>query len=341
MKHSLAFAKHIAMCNAAHVFMFHALLLLGLGVYFMPLTGYALSHADERLATACDHRHGAVATWSQTTDTDLLQEAIQTRGWYRDFIHWHTVPRFETTLYDFLAAHRGAIGGADVATLNYGEALEHKFLRDMATVSAAKEKNGIAIQVVYTDHYGGLPLRTIQIPLSVKVNLMGTALEGKEIACPEASGIRKLSDNQVAVEVPFHQRAESVTVHLREAVGKPGHLDFRLPSVVSVELTDNQLHVRTDRPTRLALFTLPAGLALANVCPAGTQPTATVELLGRGNTLAKCHVMDLDATAAELMTCDLYIGVISKERQSILWGPKCFRELNKTFMERIEKGITL
>lgn len=264
-----------------------------------------------------------------TLCSDLLRKAIQTRGWYRDFIHWHTVPRFQTTLHDLLEAHRNEIGSVDVVTLNYGEALEHKFLRDMATVSAAKETDGIMIQVTYKDPYGGLPLRAIQIPLSVKVNLAGTALEGRKITCPEACGVRKLSESLVVVDVPFHQREESVTVHLREAVGAPGSLDFSLPSVVSVKLTGQRLHVRTDRPTRLALFTLPVGLALASVYPAGTQRTATVELVGRDNTLTERHIMDLGATAPELMACDLYIGVISKERQSILWGPKRFRDLNK------------
>ncbi len=34
--------------------------------------------------------------------------------------------------------------------------------------------------------------------------------------------------------------------------------------------------------------------------------------------------MELEGSAPERMACDLYIGVISGERQSILWGPKRF-----------------
>lgn len=247
--------------------------------------------------------------------TQLLREAIRTGGWYTDFIHWHnhlglSDPATHMTLHDFFAAQRAAMTGADIVTLGYGEALQHKFLRDMATVTVDGGSDEFAVHVAYRDPYRSLPLEIFRIPLSVRVDLAGTPWAGRDLVSPDAAGIRKLSPDVFVVEVPFHQREETVTVRLRTAKTSPDYLDFGLPSIVSVSGDPRAWRIVTDKPTRLVLFAAPHGAGLRKVT-----------VLGRGNTLSREHAVAVDAKTAPGAEDDLYVGAITALGQSILGGP--------------------
>lgn len=236
----------------------------------------------------------------------LLRKAIATHGWYRDFNHWHTSPRFELTLDEYYAAQRGAMGSHEVACLGFGEALQHKFLRDMASVTAGEAGGDVVLRVAYTDPHGTLPLQVFHIPLSVRVDLRGTALGHGGVsagACP----IRRLAaDGVVVVDVPFHGREETVTVRLSAAEGTEHYLDFSLPSFVEVRRDGAFLGVRIDKPARVVLFTTPKGAGLRQVGPPA-----------RSNRLALEHRLPLDGRPDP----DLYLGAITATGQSILRGP--------------------
>ena len=247
--------------------------------------------------------------------TQLLREAIRTGGWYTDFIHWHnhlglSDPATRMTLHDFFAAQRAAMAGANVVTLGYGEALQHKFLRDMASVTVDGGPDKLAVHVAYRDPYRSLPLDRFRIPLSVRVDLAGTPWAGRDIVSPDAEGIHKLSTDVFVVEVPFHQKEETVTVRLFTAKTSPDYLDFGLPSIVSVSGEPGTWRIVTDKPTRLVLFAAPPGGDLRRVVP-----------LGRSNTLGCRHVVVPGDTAAKHEGSDLYIGAITGTGQSILCGP--------------------
>ncbi|MCX6994052.1 MAG: hypothetical protein NT011_13040 [Kiritimatiellaeota bacterium] len=240
---------------------------------------------------------------------NLLQEAVRSRGWYRDFIHWHGCPRFEMTLEDFYRSQRAEMKGHDVVTLDFGTALQHKFLRDMATVQAQETETGVALSVTYRDPYGTLPLAIFHIPLSVRIETQGTRLAGKDIVAAEGCDIRRLEKDVYVVDVPFNGREETVTVHLAKAQGPANYLDFSLPVITSTAMAGEIIQVRTDRPTRVAVFSTAPGKGLR---PVGAPV--------RSNDLKTSHALSIGPVSES----EFYIGVISRTGQSILSGPVRF-----------------
>jgi hypothetical protein len=236
---------------------------------------------------------------------ELLQGAITTHGWYRDFNHWHTSPRFELDLGEYYTAQRAAMGTHHVVTLDFGEALQHKFLRDMASVAARETALGVELTVTYADPYGTLPLSVFHIPLSVTVDLRQTRLATKEIAvdgCP----VRKTGPGQAVVDVPFRGREEVITVLLKAVSGADHYLDLSLPSVLSVQRFGPELEVRTDKPVQLVLFAAPKGTGLRKV-----------RVPVRSHRFSATHRLPVDADSDH----DFYVGAITATGQSILHGP--------------------
>ncbi|MBT7301051.1 MAG: hypothetical protein HN849_16140 [Victivallales bacterium] len=235
----------------------------------------------------------------------LLQEAIAKRGWYRDFNHWHTSPRFGLSLEHFLADQRKTIGNHDVVSLGFGSALQHKFLRDMATVSARETPQGVRLNVEFRDPYGSLPLATLRIPLSVRVELAKTSLAGKDVASPEGCAIRRLPNDVVVVDIPFPGREGTVSVHL-EATDTPNYMDLAKPRVLRTAFQNGSLLVTTDKPTRVVVFASPKGKGLRGVRP-----------MARVHEPSTKHTIPLQPKPGH----DLYVGAITERHQSSLVGP--------------------
>lgn len=231
-----------------------------------------------------------------------LQNAIANGGWYTDFTHWHTSP--DTEMEEYFTNQRNTIGASNVVTLDFGEALEHKFLRDMVRrIGLVTKDNAVAIITDVKDSEG-LPLITINTDLSVDVDLTGTVLEGKEIKGFGDKGIKKVSTNHFIVEVPYSKRDGFYSVVLQETA-TPKYLDFELPYIISAVKNGNKLTVTTDKPTNLVLFKTVLGGALY---------MSTV--LKRDNTMSTKH--EIDVTGVDFTGIDIYIGVITETKQSIL-----------------------
>jgi hypothetical protein len=98
-------------------------------------------------------------------------------------------------------------------------------------------------------------------------------------------------------------------VHLAQAQGQAGYLDFSLPAMVTSALDGEVLRVEVDRPARVVVFRSPPGRGLR-------QLVAPV----RSNDLQPRHALPV-GPAHEF---DFYIGVISGTGQSILSGPVRF-----------------
>jgi len=241
---------------------------------------------------------------------DLLRQAIAANGWYNDFIHWHTNPRYHTTLHDFYQSQRAIMAGHDIVTLDYGDAVEHKALRDMATIESECRDNSVQLQVTYRDPYGILPLEAINIPLSVKVDLSKSPFRGRDITSPESPGIRKLGDDVYIIEIPFHQREETVIVNILPANTPDKYLDFSLPVVEQATLADGILTVQTRPATRLAIF-----------MDFDEQVPKKVKLLERSNQLQTLHKIDLTPYTEKIHKAPIHIGAITQQCQSILFGP--------------------
>ena len=234
----------------------------------------------------------------------LLQQAIATRGWYRDFNHWHTSPRFGLSLEQFLADQRKIMKGDDVVSLDFGQALQHKFLRDISTVAVHEADTGIQLDVTFSNSLN-LPLSVFQIPLSVGVNLAGTRFSEQDLTSPEGCPIRRLAADQFVVDIPFTGHEGMVTVHL-QPTSVANYIDLERPSVVHAVSQDGQLLVQTDKPTRLVVFASPAGKGIRGV-----------RAVARSHKLSSKHAIPLKLKAGEV----LFVGAITQWKQSVLVGP--------------------
>jgi len=231
-----------------------------------------------------------------------LQTAITNGGWYRDFAHWHN--DIDTELAEYYAGQRATIGANDVANLDFGTAYEHYFLRDMVRRISLYTHGSEMVLVVDVKDANSLPLKDIETPLSVDLDLTGTILEGKEIKGVNDKGIRKLAPNHFIVEVPYAKADGFQAVTLQETL-TPDYLDFALPSISGVTKETNTVTVMTNKLTNVVLFSVARG---------GQLYTATI--LKRDSVLSLIHAIDV--TGIDFSTLDVYIGVITKEKQSIL-----------------------
>jgi hypothetical protein len=154
-------------------------------------------------------------------------------------------------------------------------------------------------------------LEVIGIPMSVKVNLSSTSLSGKEISSADSCGIQKVAKDEFIVEVPFHGKQETVQVHLEKAAGTPEYMNFRLPEVRNISLNKGMLHVEASMPVRLAIFAVPSGCGFENI-----------KIIARSNDTSDIHNVNLtEKSAINLQNSDIYVGAISQQKQSILYGP--------------------
>ncbi|MBN1293224.1 MAG: T9SS type A sorting domain-containing protein [Candidatus Latescibacteria bacterium] len=247
----------------------------------------------------------------------LLSETLRNGGWFNDFTHWHNTQ--DDDLDVFFAGQRRVIGEHDVFTGGYGDCMQHLFLRDsVESISTYWEGSVCVIEVHENELPETLPLSVFSIPLSVQIDLSGTVLEGKDICSTESHGIKKLGNDLYCVDVPFNGEEGFQIVKLA-ATDTPNYLDFQIPKIISINPVGKILSIKTDKPTRLALFWAPAG-----------APEYDVNILCRGNNLNNEHHFDFndssvlnyggDMTWEKLKNCDIYIGAITETKQSVLSG---------------------
>ena len=268
----------------------------------------------------------------------LLMETISNGGWFNDFTHWHTTDADDLGV--FFAGQRRVIGENDVFTGGYGECMQHLFLRDsVKSISIYWEGLVCVIDVQENELPKELPLSVFSIPLSVQVDLTGTALEGKDIYSAESPGIKKLDDDLYSVDVPFNEE-EGFQIVKIATTDTPDYLDFQLPNIVSIRTNSNVLTVVTNKPTRLALFWTPNG-----------DPEYEVRILCRCNNLSAEHLIDFndpsvlnyggDMTLGNLMNGNIYIGAITETKQSILSDAYHFGDTIETSISSVPKNFKL
>ncbi|MCE5252060.1 T9SS type A sorting domain-containing protein [bacterium] len=245
----------------------------------------------------------------------VLEKTLENHGWYNDFTHWHDTCKDDLEV--FFASQRFAIGDAFVFTGGYGECMQHRFLRDSVdNITTRWEGNTCIIEVHESNWIGGLPIEVFSIPLSVQVDLSGTALAGNDITSNDSPGIRKIAPNLFSVDVPFTAQGNFLPVHIAPTT-TPHYLDFVRPNFLSITAADRILTVETDKPVRLALFWTKRD-----------EPEYETVILCRCNDLATKHVIDFNDTAlltyggkrswTDVETGDIYIGAITETKQSTL-----------------------
>lgn len=233
----------------------------------------------------------------------LLTQAIENGGWFRDFTHWHNSTG-GPKLNDFFETQKAAMGEHDVVSLDFGTALEYMFLRKMATRSGIYTSGNELVLMTQTKNVEDVNPNPINTSLSVEVDLTGTLLEGKEIEGVGDKGIIKKSANHFIIEVPYSKKDGFHVVKLRESFS-PNYLDLSLPVILSVNKNGNVLSVVTDKPTKVVVFAADKGAIFYQS-----------KTLKRDSTLNTSHSFDL--SGVDFTIKDIYIGAVTKERQSVL-----------------------
>lgn len=189
--------------------------------------------------------------------TTQLQHTISNSGWWRDFIHWHQLTGNNIGYFDqWLALVRSAAGNNFIHTCSNGEALEYFMIREITKKVSAVDRFGeIIIVTDIVDKYKSdfingistdIPLDTLNIPLSIEIDLTGTSLANKSIISNYGK-IVNLGSNKFIVEIPFNNKEFFQSISLKEGLG--GYFDISVPTG---SVSGNT--VTTNIPTRAVQF---------------------------------------------------------------------------------------
>lgn len=191
-----------------------------------------------------------------------IQLCIVLFGWYRTFIHFHSMFANETLSFfnELFQAFHEAIGSNFVWTCSEGEAMEYMFLREITNSVVATENNGkvtviadIEDRFKDLDTYGlsqALPLDRINIPLSVEIDLSSTTLAGKAVR-PSHGKLINLGSDKYILEVPFSHKESFQSVVIEE--GADGYFNTARPTATYV-IEGDRLTISSDMPTKAVLY---------------------------------------------------------------------------------------
>lgn len=230
-----------------------------------------------------------------------LRKAIEQNGWYNDFSHWHWAEQYgeKNQLEQFLGMQKEILNGVNYVSLGAGEAVEYMWLRKQFKRGGLYQDGNELVLISDVRNENELPYKTINTTLSVEVDLSGTILSGKEIV--STNDTIKVDANKYIVQVPYSNRDGFRAVRLKETT-KPRYMDFSLPVIQAVDYSSGKLRVQTDKLTNVVLFSVPVGGSLHEA-----------EIVQRSNVMNNVHEIELSDLAK-----DLYIGAITKEKQSVL-----------------------
>ena len=231
-----------------------------------------------------------------------LQQAINNNGWYNDFSHWHWAEFYgdKNQWEQLMSEFQTLLKDANYISLGSSEAIEYMWLRKQFKRGGLYQEGNELVLLSEVINDNTLPYSVIDSTLSVQIDLTGTILENKEIT--SSVGILKVTDNIFIIQVPYSKYDGFRTVRLKET-STPKYLNFSKPTITSKKLTGNDLTVTTDKPTNVVVFTTPNGAELYQA-----------SLAGRSNIMNTNHTISLSDVSGK----DIYIGVITKEKQSIL-----------------------
>ena len=231
-----------------------------------------------------------------------LQQTINNNGWYNDFSHWHWAElygdknQFEQLMIEF----KTLLNDTNYISLGSSEAIEYMWLRKQFKRGGLYQEGNELVLLSEVINDNTLPYSVIDSTLSVQIDLTGTILENKEIT--SNVDILKVADNQFIVQVPYSKYDGFRTIRLKET-STPKYLNFSKPTITNKQLAGDSLTIVTDKPTNIVVFTTPNGAEIYQA-----------SLAGRSNIMNTNHIIKLPDVTSK----DVYIGAITKEKQSTL-----------------------
>jgi hypothetical protein len=248
---------------------------------------------------------------AKTYLSDQITKTLANNGWFRDFAHWHNpitagnMPEMDV----MLALVRTTVGSDFIHTCSNGEALEYMFLRTLAKRARAVEKtDGVYIIVDIVDGFKGTNTEgidnavnypTINIPLSVQVDLSSTSLTGKTVQSNYGK-MRSMGNDIYIVEIPFSTKSEAFQgIKIMEGIANI--YDESVPTGTAT-ISNGQVNVTTNIKTKAVLFGVVSG----------GNDFESVDM-GRSNDFNTTHSIAISDD-----TMDYRVGVISEFGQAAL-----------------------
>lgn len=188
-----------------------------------------------------------------------VQRAIAAGGWFSDFMHWHSLYRAvpnDVAFFDtFYEALDEAIGSSDVWRAGNEEVNEYYFLANSINKIGSYVSNSkLFVFLRFNDVFSGTdtngisnaidPTRMSQ-PISIRVDLTGTSLAGKDISSSQATTVRKLGGDKWIINVsPVSTYKNGYMTFVAEQAINSNQLYTATRPVLSVSgdtVTSNQL----------------------------------------------------------------------------------------------------
>lgn len=231
-----------------------------------------------------------------------LQKAVDEKGWYNDFSHWHWAEFYgdKNQFSQWMSQTENMLKNVNYIGLGASEAVEYMWLRKQFKRGGIyQDENEI---VIISENYNteNIPYSAIDTSLSVEIDLTGTILENKDISTNV--DVIKKNDNKFIVQIPYSKRDGFRTVRLKET-NEPQYLNLNKPIINNSRINGNTLTVTTDRPTNVVVFSTPTSTELYQA-----------SLIDRSNIMNTTHTIKINDVTGK----DIYIGAITKEKQSIL-----------------------
>ncbi len=231
-----------------------------------------------------------------------LQQAINNKGWYNDFSHWHWAEFYgdKNQWEQLMSEFKTLLNGVNYISLGASEAIEYMWLRKQFKRGGLYQDGNELVLLSEVINNDALPYSVINSTLSVQIDVTGTILENKDIT--SNTDIIKVANNQFIIQVQYSKYDGFRTIRLKETTS-PNYLNLNKPSIITKNISGSNLTVVTDRPTNIVLFTTPTGAELYQA-----------SMVNRSNTMNTNHTINLSDVTGK----DVYIGAITKEKQSIL-----------------------
>jgi hypothetical protein len=235
-----------------------------------------------------------------------INKAISLSGWWSDFMHWHSLYNFgDVQFFElFYSGIRSTVGEQDAWMAGYGEALEYLFLRDnIVNIGSYVHDGKVNISVWVRDRNkdgvtDGIPdaidMSLLKTPISVRVDLTGTILAGKDIICERAHSIRKLGNNVWIVNIPYSGFGEFGGVEIEE--GSQHYYDSNKPT-----LTFSGNTVTANMPSKWVVWRRPASAGIETISEIDrvNEPSGSISI-------------------AKVSGYTYYVGAISRSNHSSL-----------------------
>lgn len=231
-----------------------------------------------------------------------LQKAIDNKGWFNDFSHWHWAEFYgdKNQWSQFMERQKSLLSNINYVSLGASEAVEYMWIRKQFKRGGLYESGNDLVLMCETINAEQLPYQSINTSLSVKVDTTGTILENKDIT--SNAEILKTGTNQYIVQVPYQKMSGFSTVRL-EITDSPNYVTRDLPVIKSKTLQGKTLNIVTDKPTKVAVYTTNKD-----------EELYTAEVVARHNLFNVNHSINVGDTTDK----DIYVGVNSQTNQTIL-----------------------